>query len=319
MWYPQIVWKTRWAWCALSLSFLLSCATVRIPPVQLSTSVPRGTGLRIAVVGDQQRTSRYEIWRERKGAHQRVVESIIQQKPDALVILGDMVFDGSDDDDWAFYDKLMRPVADARIPCFPIYGNHEYLRSSRAAQMNVLRRFPGIARTWYTVTLDSVTFVMINTNHERITQTMQHDQHRWYDSTMQALETNPATRCVVVCGHHPPFTNSMNVSDNRYVVDNYVPAFLHHPKARLWLSGHSHAYERFVVQGRTFVVAGGGGAPRHKLMTDDEQRHPHAGQPRTRRTMSPFHFLMLQRMGDSLECVMEPVTSSRAPAAPYGS
>ncbi len=294
----------------LSLLLLTACASVRPLPVQFNTTPPKGTGLRIAVVGDQQRTSRYEIWRERKGAHQRVVESLIAQKPDALVILGDMVFDGADDGDWAFYDGLMRPVAEARIPCYPIYGNHEYLRSSRAAEMNVRRRFPGNNRTWYTVTLDSITFVMINTNHERITDAMQHDQHRWYDSTMQALEADPVTRCVVVCGHHPPFTNSMNVSDNRHVQDVYVPAFLRHSKARIWLSGHSHAYERFVVEGRTFVVAGGGGAPRHKLMADDELRHPHVGRARSARIISPFHTLMLRRSGDSITCELIPVGTS---------
>ena len=275
-------------------------------PVQFNTAVPAGTGLRIAVIGDQQRTSRYEIWRERKGAHEGVVREMLAERPDALVLLGDMVFDGADDDDWAFFDRLMEPVAEAKIPVYPIYGNHEYLRSSRAAERNVRRRFPGVTRTWYAVKLDSITFVMINTNHERITVAMERAQMNWYDSTMQALELDPSVRCVVVCGHHPPFTNSMNVSDNRHVQDKYVPAFLRHSKAQVWLSGHSHAFEHFVVQGRRFIVAGGGGAPRHKLMADDELRHAHVGPPRSRRTISPFHSLLVERHGDSLHVLRVP-------------
>ena len=292
---------------ALLVLLLASCASHRPVPVQFQTAPPAGTGLRIAVIGDQQRTSRYEIWRERKGAHAQVVTSMLAQKPDALVVLGDMVFDGADDDDWAFYDVLMKPVADAHIPVFPIYGNHEYLRSSRAVASHMQRRFPGLRTTWYAVTIDSVTFVMINTNFERISAAMRREQLRWYDSTLQAHAHDDATRCIVVCGHHPPYTNSMNVSDHEGVKADYLPQFLRHPKSRLWLSGHSHAYERFRIQDRDLIVAGGGGAPRHKLMADDEARHQHSSSPRSRRMVSPFHYILLRRTGDSLDIVMQQV------------
>ncbi|MBU3700058.1 MAG: hypothetical protein FGM33_08630 [Candidatus Kapabacteria bacterium] len=114
-------------------------------------------------------------------------------------------------------------------------------------------------------------------------------------------------RCIVVCGHHPPFTNSMNVSDDHEVQMNFVPPFLRAGKARLWLSGHSHALEHFRKQGRDFIVAGGGGAPRHKLMADDELRHEHVGRPRESRSISPFHSLVLQRQGESIHVKVIPV------------
>jgi 3',5'-cyclic AMP phosphodiesterase CpdA len=253
------------------------------------------------VIGDQQRTSRYEIWRERKGAHSDIVQKLLDRNPDALVLLGDMVFDGSYDADWSFFDGLMKPVAEAGIAAFPVYGNHEYLRSSRGADINMRKRFASVRSTWYTITMDSVAFVMINTNFDRISAAMCRQQRRWYDSTLTALESDASVRCIVVCGHHPPYTNSMNVSDHHLLQTEYVPAFLRHPKSRLWLSGHSHALEHIRVQGRDFVVTGGGGAPRHKLMADDELRHPHVGRERKSRTISPFHFLMLKRVADTLK------------------
>ncbi len=268
--------------------------------MRFATTAPSGTGLRIAVIGDQQRTSRYEIWRERKGAHQAVVAVMMQQQPDAVVVLGDMVFDGADDDDWAFFDRLMQPVAKARVPVFPIYGNHEYLRSSRAAETNVRTRFPDMRSTWYSVVMDSIAFVMINTNFTRITDSMLVHQKRWYDSTLQAFDADSSVRCIVVCGHHPPFTNSMNVSDDHDVQRDYVPTFLRANKSRLWLSGHSHAFEHFRKQGRDFIVSGGGGAPRHSLMADDELRHEHLGPLRRVRTKSPFHHLVLVRCAERL-------------------
>lgn len=283
------------------LLLLASCVSLGPEPARFSGRVPMGTGLDIAVIGDQQQTSRYEIWRERKGAHADVVQKMISRSPDALVLLGDMVFDGSYDADWAFFDALMKPVAEAGIPAFPVYGNHEYLRSSRGADMNMRRRFASLRSTWYTVTMDSVAFVMINTNFDRISKAMCLQQQRWYDSTLAALERDASVRCITVCGHHPPFTNSMNVSDHQVLQAEYVPAFLRNSKSRLWLSGHSHALEHIRVQGRDFVVTGGGGAPRHKLMADDELRHPHAGRQRKCRTISPFHFLMLKRSIDTLK------------------
>lgn len=99
----------------------------------------------------------------------------------------------------------------------------------------------------------------------------------------------------------------MNVSDNEVVKLEYVPNFLRHSKSRLWLSGHSHAFERFSVNGRRFVVAGGGGAPRHKLMADDELRHAHVGRPRSGRMVSPFHSLVLRRLADSVDLQVVPV------------
>ena len=286
------------------LLLLAACVSTGPEVVRFSGRVPQGTGLRIAVIGDQQRTSRYEIWRERKGAHADVVQQMLARRPDALVLLGDMVFDGSYDGDWAFFDGLMKPVAEAGVPVFPVYGNHEYLRSSRAAELNMRKRFASMRSTWYTVTMDSVAFVMINTNFDRISEAMCRQQRRWYDSTLVALEGDASVRCVVVCGHHPPFTNSMNVSDHRVLQSEYVPAFLRHSKSRLWLSGHSHALEHLRKEGRDFVVTGGGGAPRHKLMADDELRHPHVGRARKGRTISPFHFLIVQRRADSLRLKM---------------
>jgi hypothetical protein len=40
----------------------------------------------------------------------------------------------------------------------------------------------------------------------------------------------------------------------------------------LFLSGHSHSYERFQKEGKFFIVSGGGGGPRHKVYTDPRRQ-----------------------------------------------
>jgi hypothetical protein len=39
------------------------------------------------------------------------------------------------------------------------------------------------------------------------------------------------------------------------------------------LNGHVHSYERYVREGKTFVVSGGGGGPRAELATGNARRH----------------------------------------------
>jgi hypothetical protein len=56
------------------------------------------------------------------------------------------------------------------------------------------------------------------------------------------------------------------------------------------ISGHTHAYEHFVEDGKHFIVTGGGGGPRVSLHTGQDQRHRDlfvGPAPR------PFHYLWM--------------------------
>ena len=88
----------------------------------------------IAVVGDLQRTSLLEFWREQNDAErERIVAGIAAARPDLLVLLGDQVFHGGAEGHWARFDELVSPIRDADISTWPVPGNHEY-RSAGAAQ-----------------------------------------------------------------------------------------------------------------------------------------------------------------------------------------
>jgi hypothetical protein len=74
--------------------------------------------------------------------------------------------------------------------------------------------------------------------------------------------------------HHAPYTNSSLVSDAIDVRQAFVPAFFASRKTRAMVTGHAHGYERFVREGKTFIVTGGGGGPRFPLLQGGERRHP---------------------------------------------
>ncbi len=70
----------------------------------------------------------------------------------------------------------------------------------------------------------------------------------------------------------------------------FLPAFFAARKTLAFVTGHAHAYERFEERGRTFVVSGGGGGPRVRLLAGADARHRDlhpAGSPR------PFHYLLV--------------------------
>ncbi|MBC8124519.1 MAG: metallophosphoesterase, partial [Candidatus Kapabacteria bacterium] len=172
-----------------------------------------GTNLRVAVMGDLQRTDLWEVWREQNKIHSKLMQQVADDCPDALILLGDQVFTGSSSDDWKFFDQIMLPVRRVGIPVFPIFGNHEYLGQDGVAYKNMAARFPVIRATWYTVVIDSIGFVMLNTNFDEFNRDSAVKELRWFKTRMRQMTANPAIRCIVVCGHHPPFTNSAIVPD----------------------------------------------------------------------------------------------------------
>lgn len=270
-----------------------------------ATQPSKQSPITIAVIGDQQRTSEMEVWRERNTIHADLVEQAIEAKPGALILLGDQVFRGSSADDWRFFDWIMRPVKKARIPVYPLFGNHEYLGDDEVAYKNMSARFPVLKSTWYSVVIDSIAFVMLNTNFDEFSRDSAVIELRWFKTRIRQLTANSAVKCIVVCGHHPPFTNSTIVSDEHILQKYFIPIFERSEKSRLWLSGHCHAYEHFRHGNVHYVVSGGGGGPRQILYVDENlRRHDDFYQGGTIR---PFHYLLLRRSGTTLGVEMVPL------------
>jgi len=85
------------------------------------------------------------------------------------------------------------------------------------------------------------------------------------------LERDQRADHIIVACHHPPFTNSRVVSPSEESRARFAEPFLRFNKIRLFFSGHAHAYERFQVEGKQFVVSGGGGGPRHSVRANLER------------------------------------------------
>ncbi|MEP7119304.1 MAG: metallophosphoesterase [Byssovorax sp.] len=263
---------------ALSVGALLSAsACAPLPPTRVFSGKiePFHQGGRFAVVGDLQRTSWLEFWRESNDAEREVVaHALAAARPALLAITGDLVFDGSSAKQWAELDATAAPIRDAGIPVFAALGNHEYWGGT-AGQAHFFERLPHLEnKHYYAVAYGPVRLVFLDSNIGEVTPAAWEAQRVWYEDTLAKLDADPEVRGVLVLLHHPAYTNSTVTSDEPFVQQVIVPPLVRAKKTLALLSGHVHSYERFAREGKMFVVSGGGGGPRARLAEGVDRRHP---------------------------------------------
>lgn len=294
----------RWAALGLvgmcaALGLPLSCAPVP-PATVLTRHLPEGEPV-FAAVGDLQRTSKLEFWRESNDRERELlVREVARVHPGFLVSMGDLVFNGASGEHWARLDALTAPLREADIPVLPVLGNHEYWGSDSAALANYFQRFPVLeGRRWYCRVQGRVGLVFVDTNFDVLGEAQGQEQLKWLDATLAAFEADRSVRGVLLFGHHPPFTNSTVTGDEQDIHAYLVPRVHRFHKVLGYFSGHVHNYERFQHAGKFFVVSGGGGGPRAKLAEGEKRRHPDdlfQGPP-----VRDFHFLLFHPGADGLE------------------
>lgn len=207
----------------------------------------------------------------------------------AVFHLGDLTALGSFNSYWNDFDVKTEALRDAEIPLYPAFGNHEYMPFARGGKANMLRRFPFMERSWYERKIGPAVIVMLNSNFSSLPESEQRDQLRWYSQTLNDLDSDSTVSIVLVGCHHPPYTNSTIVNPSEEVQHYFVPPFIQARKAKVFLSGHSHAFEHFKIEGKEFLVLGGAGGLLHPLLQGKDQRWPDRfSYPGERRF---FHYL----------------------------
>jgi hypothetical protein len=217
-------------------------------------------------------------------------------RPAHLFILGDLVSFGAYPRAWEGMDRRIGTLRGAHISVSAILGNHELMFLAQTGERNFQEAFPDHRNTGYLRVVDSVGIVLLNSNFGSLTEKDRLTQDLWYARVLDSLQREPAIRCIVVCCHHAPFTNSTVVGSSAAVQHDFVPAFVSTRKCVLFLAGHAHTFEHFRQRGKDFMVIGGGGGSRHRL---------HRGSEQIWADLSPerkplFHYLTLERRESAL-------------------
>ncbi len=227
-------------------------------------------------------------------ATEMIFKDVDKIKPAAFFILGDVVSVGYRNSKWKAVDKYIAELKKDSIPVHATLGNHEVMFIASKGIKQFRSRFPMFKPEGYTVVIDSVAVVLLNSNFDKMKAAEIKTQDDWYAETIKKLDANPAIKAIIVGCHHSPYTNSTIVKPSIMVQQKFVPAFIASKKAQLFLTGHSHNFERFKVQGKDFLVIGGGGGLHQPLLTalitpDMEPKYKPA-----------FHYLQVSREGSKL-------------------
>lgn len=286
-----------------------------------------GERRRIAVVGDLQRATStlpglvsstgiaMGSYTRNDAERSAIIEAVAHDEPDMLLLLGDQVEDGDDPSDWAYFDRVMSPIAECGIPTWAILGNHDYgsLGPPEADQQwrrNFLRRFPHQSITpLVEIPLDDYVLLVVDSNLPAMTGYGIDLMVAEYRKRLVELDERSDVRGVIVAMHHPPVTNGGYGFGLSFgpggMIDQLKPLFarpfVNARKTTLFLSGHVHSYQRFIpTEGKQFIVSGGGGGPRHRIDIGPGRRfHDDADVFRTV-AERPFHYLMLDLRDDRI-------------------
>ncbi len=236
----------------------------------------------LALVGDLQRTLWMErlIGREQNDAERAaIVADLAAARPGLLVVLGDATSDGDSRSAWQEFDELMAPVRAAGIPALLVPGNHDCWGREPQNLQNAGARFANFANfakpaaRWSMQRWGGLALVLLDSNDGPLGAARWAAERAFYEAALARLDGDAEVRGVLVLMHHPPFTNSKTTGDELEVQRAFLPAFFAAKKTLALITGHAHGYERFEERGKAFVVSGGGGGPRVKLLAGSEARH----------------------------------------------
>lgn len=187
--------------------------------------------------------------------HQAVVDVIVDMQPDFVLHTGDLIAHGSSPEEWRTFFAIEQELM-ARAPLFPVLGNHEGM----AALYFDLFHLPGNER-WYSFDYGPVHFVALQADNIA-DLSPEGEQMRWLRADLEATDRP----WKLAFFHVPPYSSLQREGDDERV-RLVLATLLEEYGVQLVFNGHDHSYQRLEVDGITYVVTGGGGAPLYPLGT----------------------------------------------------
>jgi len=198
-------------------------------------------------------------------ARRALVEKIALEHPAAILIGGDIVNQGSDPQDYKVYRSETTRWKEDKIPVFPVLGNHEF----KGCDANVEPCLENWWNTfgserpyrWYSVTIGSTLRALILDSDAALKRGS--EQRAWFEQQIADADADPNVKFILIMLHHPPVRDPFYPSKgDEKEVERYLSRRAPSLHAQVIVVGsHVHNYERYMRNGVTYLVSGGGGAP----------------------------------------------------------
>jgi len=204
----------------------------------------------------------YGDMRTNQEDHQSVVDGIAEEFPEFILNSGDLVEVAVLPSHWNQFWEVETQVL-KNFPCFPVLGNHEMWGGRDIF-------YDYFVNPWNREMVSRYAFQYGNTYFINIDITIPYfagsNQHRWVEEQLELASGIPSVKHCIVQAHYPPYSCSNHGEDSVVVSfrDSMTPLFEEYG-VDLFFGGHDHNYQRSVVNGITYITAGGGGAPQYSV------------------------------------------------------
>jgi acid phosphatase type 7 len=234
-------------------------------------------------------------------ARRALVARVAQERPDAILLNGDLPMHGGDQSDYRTYQTETQAWRDAHLRIFPVLGNHEFAGCEiRQCLQNWWQTFPELkTHRWYSVQLGTKLFVIgLDSNDSLLPGSA---QHRWLETQIAVLPKS--FQFVLITLHHEPVGDIQvgaddNPRPNEMALADLLKSESLKSNARfVVIAGHIHNYERFEQDGVAYLVSGGGGAPQQTIERNPTDLYRDNSFPN-------FHYVKFEFRRDMLNATM---------------
>jgi calcineurin-like phosphoesterase family protein len=256
----------------------------------------------VIVYGDQRFTDPENTKVTSPRARRWLVQQIAAEKPDAVLLNGDVPYSGDVMNDYEVFKTETLPWREGHIHVYPALGNHEFHGDPQQALDHWWNAFPEMRnRRWYSAQLGKAIYTIALDSDTSLLDGS--DQRKWLDMQLKGLPRD--TKFVFISLHHPPvadFQTKINVSHNprlnEIALRDYLESVAPQLHAKIIVSaGHIHNYERFLRGDVTYLVSGGGGASPVRVDRAPEDLYQSNDFPN-------YHYVKFSLDGDTLHAKM---------------
>jgi predicted phosphodiesterase len=234
----------------------------------------------------------------------QLVEQMAGEQLDFVIHTGDLVYNAGENASpaEAFALKYFQPFAPLlhQLPIYAVPGNHDYAQDAPVdGSPYYFHAFPSLSdakwvtqplpakRQYYALVYQNIQFIFLD-SQVFFGEEGSEEQDAWLT---QRLQDDQFAYSVVIT-HVPLFTSSViHPADSQPVRQAWHGKFAR-AGVPLVLSGHSHNYERLVVDGVTYVVTGGGSSQLYPALNID---------PHSQAFSVSSHFVLLEFFEDQIK------------------
>jgi hypothetical protein len=288
-------------------------ATVTLFAGALCLAAQAGKPITVIAYGDTRFTDPSNVTATNPMARTTLVAQIAKEKPDAILLSGDLPWHGGTVGD---YDQFRIETAIWRTRGFrviPALGNHEFAQCEPAACLeHWWTAFPELrGRRWHSTDIAShVRIIALDTMNPL---TPDSEQRTWLEHELSTLP--PSVEFVLIALHHPPVADIQtrlhvdhNPRPNEIALAEFLKTAAITSHARfLVIAGHIHNYERFLQDEVLYLVSGGGGAVPYEVDRTPADLYQGVDFPN-------FHYVKLTIAGGTLKGKMYRLDEQTAPS-----